>query len=78
MERTIAGMQRAKREGKHVGRRPVEIPIDLVRKHLRRGISKRAIYEFLVDKGYLRYYEKGRERILSYDRFVKRLKALGI
>jgi DNA invertase Pin-like site-specific DNA recombinase len=76
-ERTIAGMQRARQEGKHVGRKPVEIPLEIVQKHLKRGIPKKAIYEFLVDQGYLRYRVKGQERVLSYDRFVKRLKALG-
>jgi len=31
-----------------------------------------------VNQGYLRYVEKGFVRVLSYDRFVKRLKQLGI
>lgn len=77
-ERTRAGMLRAKKEGKHIGRRPVEIPVDLVKKYARMGLTKKAIYEILIDQGYLRYREKSRERILSYDRFCKRLKAMGI
>lgn len=77
-ERTRAGMLRAKREGKHIGRRPVEIPVDKVRKYLRAGLSKKDVYNLLVSQGYLRYREKGEERTLSYDRFVKRLRQLGL
>jgi len=77
-ERTRAGIERAKKEGKHIGRKPVEIPIDLVKKYLSIGLSKKAIYEILIDRGYLRYREQGQEKILSYDRFVKRLKSLGL
>ncbi len=73
-ERTRAGMLRAKREGKRIGRPPVEIPMDLVRKMLKAGLSKKSIYKFLASQGYLRYKEKGAERVLSYDRFLKRLK----
>ena len=75
-ERTKAGLEMARRQGKHVGRRPVEIPLDLVRKLLRAGLSKKAIHRILIAQGYLRYREKGEERVLSYDRFVKRLKKL--
>jgi len=75
-ERTIQGLIRAKREGKRIGRKPVDIPIDLVKRYLNMRLSKKAIYELLVEQGYLRYREKGRERILTYDRFVKRLKSM--
>lgn len=75
-ERTKAGLERARRQGKHIGRRPVEIPLGLVKKYLKAGLSKKAIHQLLVAQGYLRYREKGEERILSYDRFVKRLKQL--
>jgi putative DNA-invertase from lambdoid prophage Rac len=77
-ERTRAGLERAKREGKRLGRKPVEIPLDLVKRYQRMGLTKKAIYELLVSQGYLRYREKGETRVLSYDRFVKRLKALGL
>ena len=77
-ERTKAGLERAKRMGKRLGRKPVEIPMDLVKRYLRMGLKKKAIYELLVEQGYLRYREKGRERVLSYDRFCKRLRALGL
>lgn len=77
-ERTRAGLERARREGKRLGRRPVEIPMDLVKRYLRMGLSKKAIYQLLVEQGYLQYREKGVVRTLSYDRFVKRLKAMGL
>ncbi|MEM4959103.1 MAG: recombinase family protein [Nanopusillaceae archaeon] len=75
VERTRAGLERAKREGIRLGRRPVEIPMDKVQDLLRKGLSKKDVYRLLIDMGYLRYKEKGVERILSYDRFLKRLKS---
>ncbi|MEM4889620.1 MAG: recombinase family protein [Thermosphaera sp.] len=75
VERTRAGLERAKREGIRLGRRPVEIPMDKVVEYLKKGLSKKDVYRLLIDMGYLRYKEKGVERILSYDRFLKRLKS---
>ena len=60
------------------GRRPVEIPIDIVRTMLSEGKSLKEIHQALVRKGFLRYIEKGREKILGYKQFVYRLNALGI
>ncbi|MEM4535544.1 MAG: recombinase family protein [Desulfurococcaceae archaeon] len=77
IERTRAGLERARREGKKLGRKPVEIPVDKVREYLRKGLSKKDVYRILLDLGYLKYREKGVERVLSYDRFLKRLKQLG-
>jgi len=77
-ERTKAGMLRAKREGKHIGRKPVEIPLDKVKKYLKMGLSKKDVYNLLVSQGFLRYSEKGKKKVLSYDRFIKRLKSLNI
>ncbi len=74
IERTKAGLERAKQQGKHLGRKPVEIPVDKVKHYLRKGLSKKDVYRILVDTGYLRYKEKGVEKVLSYDRFLKRLK----
>ncbi|MEM1696367.1 MAG: recombinase family protein [Desulfurococcaceae archaeon] len=76
IERTKAGLERAKQQGKHLGRKPVEIPVDKVKHYLRKGLSKKDVYRILVDTGYLRYKEKGVEKVLSYDRFLKRLKTL--
>jgi len=77
-ERTKAAMERARAEGRQLGRRPVEIPVELVKKYMRQGLPKTVIYKLLVAEGYLRYKEKGEERVLSYDRFLKRLKQLGL
>jgi len=76
-ERTKAAMERARAEGRQLGRRPVEIPVELVKRYMRQGLPKTVIYKLLVAEGHLRYREKGEERVLSYDRFVKRLKQLG-
>lgn len=78
IERTRAGLERAKKEGKRLGRKPVDIPVDKVKELLGKGLAKSDVWRLLVDMGYLRYREKGRERILSYDRFLKRLKAMGL
>jgi len=77
-ERTKAAMERARAEGRQLGRRPVEIPLELVKRYRRQGLPKTAIYKLLVSEGYLRYKEKGATRVLSYDRFVKRLKQMGL
>ena len=37
-----------------------------------KGLTKKQIYYFLVGAGYLRYTEKGVEKVLSYDRFLRR------
>lgn len=77
-ERTIAGLARAVREGKRLGRKPTEIPLDLVKRYLRMGLKKKAIYELLKEQGFLQYREKGVVKTMSYDRFLKRLKAMGL
>ncbi|MEM4976760.1 MAG: recombinase family protein [Desulfurococcaceae archaeon] len=76
IERTRAGLERARKEGKHLGRKPVEIPVDKVKEYLKKGLSKKDVYRLLVDMGYLKYREKGVEKVLSYDRFLKRLKTI--
>ena len=77
-ERTKAGLEMAKRRGVRLGRKPVEIPVDLVKRYLKMGLKKKAIYELLKEQGYLTYTEKGVKKTLSYDRFCKRLRALGL
>jgi len=77
-ERTLTGLERVRKEGVRLGRKPVDIPLDLVRKYRKKGLSKKAIYTVLVSQGYLKYVEKGYTKTLSYDRFLKRLKALGV
>lgn len=78
VERTRAGLERVRREGKRLGRRPVEIPESKVREYLRKGLSKKDVYRILTDLGYLRYRERGEAKTLSYDRFLRRLKTLNL
>jgi len=73
-ERTKAALERAKAQGKHVGRKPAKIPWNLVKRLREKGLTKKQIYYFLVGAGYLRYTEKGVEKVLSYDRFLRRWK----
>ena len=77
-ERTKSALARAKAMGKHIGRRGTQIPIDVVKQYLALGLTKKAIYRMLVRQGLLRYQEKGVVKVLSYNQFLVRLKALGL
>ncbi len=67
-------MEAARRAGKRVGRKPTSIPWDLVEKYLSRGLNIREIYKILIADGYLRYKQRGEERVLSYEQFRRRVK----
>jgi len=71
-------LEQARLAGKRIGRKPVEIPVDVVEKYLSKGLSKKDVYRLLVAQGHLKYREKGEERVLSYTHFLKRLKVLGL
>ena len=71
-------MEAARRAGKLCHRPATPIPVEEVRKLLRRGWSLKQIHAYLVGRGELRYREKGEERVLSYKQFVYRLNQLGI
>jgi DNA invertase Pin-like site-specific DNA recombinase len=75
-ERTKAGLARARAQGRHVGRRGAEIPVEEVKEYLSMGLTKKAVYKLLVKQGKLRYREQGQERVLSYNWFLQRLKRL--
>jgi len=77
-ERTKAGLARAKAQGRHVGRKGVEVPAAEVKEYLAMGLTKKAVYKLLVKQGRLRYVEKGQEKVLSYNWFLQRLKKLGM
>jgi putative DNA-invertase from lambdoid prophage Rac len=77
MERTRAGMARAKAQGKHIGRKPVPIPIDEVRKYRKMGVPLSVIYRILVSEGHLRYRtSKGEEKVMSFGWFRQKAKQL--
>jgi len=77
-ERTRSALARAKAMGKHIGRKGTQIPIDVVKQYLSMGLTKKAIYRLLVQQGLLRYSERGTVKVLSYNQFLQRLKALGL
>jgi DNA invertase Pin-like site-specific DNA recombinase len=78
-ERTKAGLARARAQGRHVGRKGTEIPVEEVRDYLAMGLTKKSIfYRILIKQGRLRYVEKGQEKILTYNWFLQRLKKLGL
>ena len=68
-------LEAARRSGKRIGRPPVEIPIDTVKKYLEKGLSKKDVYRLLVGQGLLRD-RKG--RVLTYVHFIRRLKEEGL
>jgi putative DNA-invertase from lambdoid prophage Rac len=78
IERTKAGLARARAQGIHLGRRGAEIPVDEVKEYLAMGLTKKAVYRILVKEGKLRFRAKGQEKVLSYNQFLQRLKKLGI
>jgi len=77
-ERTRTGLARARAQGRHVGRRGAEVPVEEVKEYLSMGLTKKAVYKLLVKQGKLRYREQGQERVLSYNWFLQRLKKLGM
>ncbi|AAY80023.1 recombinase family protein [Sulfolobus acidocaldarius] len=77
-ERTVSGLARAKAQGVKLGRKPADIPVELVKRYLKMGATKKFIYAKLVEDGFLRYKEKGVERVMSYDWFLKRMKKEGL
>jgi len=60
------------------GRRPTKIPLKVVQDKLKEGWTFKRIYQFLVERGYLRYKERGEEKILTYKQFCYRLNKMGI
>jgi putative DNA-invertase from lambdoid prophage Rac len=55
-------------------RRGAAIPRELVKRLLGMGLSKKDVYRLLVAQGYLRYREKGEEKTITYEQFLRRLK----
>jgi len=72
--RTKLALERLKKEGKLYHRPRTPIPYDLVKKLRSTGLSWKDVYRVLVSMGHLRYKEKGQEKIMSYDWFLRRIK----
>ena len=71
-------MEAARRAGKICHRPATPIPVEKVRKLLKKGLTLKNIYYQLVGGGYLRYRVKGEEKVLSYKQFIYRLNREGI
>ncbi|MHA1617271.1 MAG: recombinase family protein [Candidatus Njordarchaeales archaeon] len=71
-------MEAAKKAGKLCHRPPTPIPVEEVKKLLKKGWSLKQIHAYLIGRGLLRYKEKGTEKILSYKQFVYRLNKIGV
>jgi len=76
IERTKAGLARARSQGKHIGRKPIPIPIDEVKKYRKMGVPLSAIYKILVSEGHLRYRSKDGERVMSFGWFKQKVAKL--
>jgi len=71
-------MEAAKKAGKLCHRPPTPIPVDEVKKLLKKRWTLKQIHAYLLGQGKLKYREKGVEKQLSYKQFVYRLNTLGI
>lgn len=71
-------MEAAAAAGKITHRPPTPIPLDEVKKLIKKGWSLKQIHAYLIGKGELKYTEKGKVKQLSYKQFVYRLNAEGI
>ena len=68
-------LEAARRAGKRVGRPAYEIPWDKVKAYLAKGLTVKDVYRILVADGYLKRRTKdGREVVMSYRRFLDRVK----
>lgn len=78
-ERTLSALERARAQGKHIGRRPVPIPIDDVKDYLSKGLSIKDVYRLLVSQGKLTYVDKkGNKHVMSYPQFLRRIRAMNL
>lgn len=71
-------MEAAKATGKTIHRPATPIPLEEVKKLLKKGWTLKQIHAYLLGKGELKYREKGQEKQLSYKQFVYRLNREGI
>lgn len=68
-------LEAARKAGKKIGRPAYDIPWDRVRAYLAKGLNIKDVYRILVADGYLKRRTKdGREVVMSYRRFLDRVK----
>jgi len=76
-ERTKTAIERARKEGKRVGRPSIPVPVEDIKRLIRRGLTIREIYEILLKEGKIcRETKDGRPDCLSYDTLRKKIKQL--
>jgi len=76
-ERTKTALARLKKQGKKLGRPEIPLPIDDIRRMLRRGFTIKEIYEILLKEGKIcRETKDGKPDCLSYDTLRKKIRKL--
>jgi len=76
-ERTKTALQRLKKQGRKLGRPEISIPIEDVRRMLRRGFTIKEIYDRLLKEGKIcRETKSGKPDCLSYDTLRKKIRKL--
>ena len=78
--RTIEALKRKKEQGEKLGRPEYKIPVNEVRAMLKKGYKVKDIHRILVAQGKLcrRNKGNGKEKCMSYDRFRRKIKELGL
>jgi len=76
-ERTKTALARLKKQGKKLGRPEIEIPIEDIKRMLRRGFTIKEIYDRLLKEGKIcRTTKDGKPDCLSYDTLRKKIRKL--
>ena len=75
-ERTKQGLERARREGKIIGRPPYPLPLEEVKRLRKMGWTLTKIHAYLVRTGKICRKVDGKEKCMSYERFRRRVKEI--
>ncbi len=77
-ERTKQGMERARREGKHIGRPPIPFPVDKVRQLLAQGKTIKDTWRYLKETGEICRQVRETKQIecMAYETFRRKVKVL--
>jgi len=75
-ERTKAGMERAKKEGKHVGRPPYPFPTVYVIQLMNKGLPMTKIWRLLKEEGKICRDVDGIRKCMSYETFRRKVKCI--
>jgi putative DNA-invertase from lambdoid prophage Rac len=75
-ERTIQGLERARKQGKHIGRPPFPFPVSEVRRLLRQGYSIAEAHRLLTLQGKICIDRNGKKECMKYETFRRKVKML--